>query len=116
MNSQLTQMNQKPAVKNASLDINAFYRLALLVVPEAVVMMALSHAPVLCVLAGLGILALWLTVDVGPFRASSPKPAPQAAAGQGRSFLRNMAKAQWWSYFFCKAVIAFALMHSKITI
>ena len=58
------------AARRAPFALPALVRLALLVGPLTLTVLALGHAPVACVLACAAVLTLWLTVDVGPFRAA----------------------------------------------
>ena len=113
----MTTANQTtvaPAAKKSALS-GAALRLALLVVPEAIIMKTLAHSPIVMLVAGIVVLALWLSVDIGPFRAAS---APKQVAKRQpiTSFAQNLSKAQWWSYLFCRLVIVFALLHSKVTV
>ncbi len=108
------QMTHKPAAKKGAVLFVALFRLALLVGPEALIMKTLAHSPVLCVLAGLVVLGLWLTVDVWPFRpATAARPATRQTAA---TYAQNLTKAQWWSYLFCRMVIIVAIFHSKLTV
>jgi hypothetical protein len=117
MDSQLKTEKQKLASRNASVATGALVRLALLVGPETVVMKTLAHNPVACVLLGLLVLALWLSVDIGPFRAKVAKPAAEPASVRPTSaVLPRLTRVQFWTYLFCKLAIVCAMFHSKISI
>jgi hypothetical protein len=103
-----------PSAKKPSVLSGALLRLSLLVGPEALIMKTLAHSPIVMVIAGLVVLALWLSVDIGPFRAGKAKQ--QAKRQPLTSYAQNMTKAQWWSYLFCRVVIVFALLHAKVNI
>src|ERR1700733_9156227 len=77
----------------------ALFRLALLVGPEILLVKSLSRNPLICVLSAVAFLAIWLSVDVWPFRVSpavstaeSSRPAPKAAR---TAYAQNLTKAQW---------------------
>ena len=74
MESSSKTQNQKP-VKQGSVAFIALFRLALLLGPEALVINALGHNRIVCILACAVVLAIWLSVDVWPFRAASAKVA-----------------------------------------
>jgi hypothetical protein len=116
MESHLKTQNQKPpAGKKGFVVLIAFFRLGLLLGPEALAVKFLGHSPIICAFACLFVLALWFSVDVWPFRpAAAPAPAPVKRVEA--PFVRNFTKAQWWSYLFCRIVVFFALFHSKLSI
>jgi hypothetical protein len=112
----VTETTVVPAAKKNSVLFPAVFRLALLVGPEAIIMKTMSHSPVMMLLAGFAVLALWLSVDIGPFRAAgAPKRQKKASQPAGK-YARNLTKAQWWSYLFCRLVIVVALLHSRTNI
>jgi hypothetical protein len=117
MELQMTTVNETKVAslpKKPSVLFPALLRLALLVGPEAVIMKTLSHNPLVMLIAGIAVLALWLSVDIGPFRAAgSPKRVKTQSAAK---YAQNLTKAQWWSYLFCRMVIVFALLHSKANV
>jgi len=118
MELQMTTVNQPaaaPAAKKSPVLFGALFRLALLVGPEAVIMKTLAHSPIVMIVAGLAVLAFWLSVDIGPFRAGSA-PKQEVKRQPIKTFTQNLSKAQWWSYLFCRLVIVFALLHSKVTV
>src|ERR1700759_5198271 len=112
MQSQQQNMN---AASKSSLLFPALFRLALLVGPEVALVKFTLVNPVICVLVAVAYLALWLSVDVGPFRASRPVAAAKTARTEP-SVYRNLSKAQWVSHLFCKVIILFAMFHSKFTV
>lgn len=91
----------------------ALLRLALLVGPPTAAILLLAKSPIVCVVLCVAILWLWLSVDIGPFRASN-EPAP--ARRMALPSFRNLSKAQWWSSLFCRIIVLFALFHSKLNI
>ena len=112
--------SQNPAAQagnTGSVAFLALFRLALLVGPETVVVKALSHSPVVCVLAAVVVLGVWLSVDVWPFRAETPVLAMAPVAPKvARAYPRNMTKAQWLNCILCQAFVYVALLHAKLTI
>jgi hypothetical protein len=118
MELQMTTANETtvaPAAKKNSVLFGAVTRLALLVGPEALIMKTLSHSPIIMLVAGLVVLALWLSVDIGPFRAAGA-PKHTVKRQSVSTYAQNATKAQWWSYLFCRMVIVLALLHSKVTV
>src|ERR1700728_125576 len=114
METSLKTQNQKPV--SGSVLFLALLRLALLLGPEALIVKTLGHNPIICILAGVVVLGLWLWVDVWPFRATSNKIPRSTAKEPTPGYIQNMGKAQWWSYFFCKAILVLVAFHSKLTI
>jgi len=117
MESQMMTMNPptvaKPTVaRRNSLGLAALYRFALLVVPLTLSVIVLGHAPFVCGFACLLLLSLWLSIDVGPFRASSAPKAPQAPRQETQSAplsTRNLAKA-----LFSRTFLFLVLVSAKI--
>lgn len=117
MEPQTMPSNQNAEPKPSRLKtifLPALFRLALLVVPMTLSVIVFERSPLLCVIACVGVLIVWLTVDTGPFRASAPAPKP--AGGAEVSIPRRLAKAQSWSSLFCQIVVTVALLHSKLSI
>ena len=100
--------------RGAAFYVNALFRLALLVGPMAILVIVLWHNPFICALLCLAVLFIWLSVDVGPFRANRSAKAVERETP--RPAHRNITKLQWWSCLFCRIVVFFALFHSKLTI
>jgi len=120
MKSQTNNESQKCAAQNGQTGSVAFlplFRLALLVVPEMVVFKTLSRSPVICWVAAVAVLAVWLTVDVWPFRVETPVPARARVAQQARPVARRKRnKAEWMNQMFCRLIIFALMFHSKLTI
>jgi hypothetical protein len=118
MESQLKTQNQKSAAGNKGFVVLiAFFRLTLLIGPEALAVKFLGHSPVVCTLSCLALLFVWFSVDVWPFRpANAAAPAPAQVKRAEPRFAQNLTKAQWWSYLFCRIIVFFALFHSKLSI
>jgi hypothetical protein len=118
MESQLKTPDQNAAASNKGfVMLVALFRLALLLGPEALAIKFLGHSPIICIAACLVVLAVWLTVDVWPFRAAmAAVPAPTPMKRPEPRFSQNLSKAQWWSYLFCRIIVFFALFHSKLSI
>ena len=116
MESQMKTQNQNPGNKG-SIAFIALFRLALLVGPEALLVKTLAHSPLICVVACVAMLSLWLSVDIWPFRPASVANASRPVSQPKTTvYAQNMTKAQWWSYLFCRVVIFCALFHSKLTV
>jgi hypothetical protein len=66
--------------KNGSLKgmagILALVRFVLLAAPEVVAVKFMHQNVAACIMMCVGILAVWLSVDFGPFRAAGSKPQP----------------------------------------
>ena len=105
------QTNQRPTFLLAAL-----FRLALLAGPLTLAIALLAHNPFLCIITCVAVLAIWLTVDIGPFRASRVVPQPVKAAPTAMPKRGNLARAQGWAGLFCHAVVLVALLHSKLSI
>jgi hypothetical protein len=81
----------------------------------------LAHSPVAMLIAGITVLALWLSVDIGPFKAPSapaavrPVAAKPAKPAMGE-YVRNLTKVTWWSQLFFRTIIVLAMFHSKLHI
>jgi hypothetical protein len=120
MESQTMTLNQaSPApqgVRPASVALAALFRLALLVGPLMLTVMALGQTPFVCLIVCFAVLSLWLTVDMGPFRAAGISTAAPAARQTAPSNPRNLIKAQWWNALFCRVIILFVVFHSKLNI
>jgi hypothetical protein len=105
-----------------SVALIAMFRLALLVGPEILLVKSLAHNPLICVLAAIAYLSLWLSVDVWPFRVAPAVPAakvagqPETAKAVRPVYAQNLTKAQWLSHLFCRVIIFFALFHSKLPV
>jgi hypothetical protein len=117
MELQLNDQNTKRDGK-WSVALIAMFRLALLVGPEILLVKSLAHNPLICVVAAIAYLSLWLSVDVWPFRVKLATPAAEAAPAKAArpAFAQNLTKAQWLSHLFCRAIIFFALFHSKLPV
>jgi hypothetical protein len=116
-----SQMKNQNGSSKGYVAMTALYRLVLLVGPEVATIKLLGYAPFVCFFACVIILGLWLSVDIGPFRAVSTVSAktsrplvkqPVAVS----NFPQNLGKAQWWSYLFCKVLVFGMLFHSKLMI
>lgn len=90
----------------------ALLRLALLVGPLTLAIVELAHKPFICVLACVAVVATWLSVDVGPFRAEAAK-APETNAAPLPSF-RNIIRPEFWNGLFGRLLILAVLLHSKL--
>ena len=66
--------------EKGSILIPALVRLAWLVGPEFFAIRSLHHAPLACLMMCIGILWVWLSVDIGPFKAV--QQADQAVAAK----------------------------------
>ncbi len=109
--------NQNPGNNKGSVAFIALFRLALLVGPETLLVKTLGHSPLVCVVACVAVLSLWLSVDIWPFRpAAAANASRQSAQPTTAMYVRNLTKAQWWTHLFCRVVIFIALFHSKLTV
>jgi hypothetical protein len=102
--------NNKSSASGSELRL-ALFRLALLVGPEIVAIKMFSHSPVVCVGACVGILAMWLSVDVGPFRATPTVVEAKAPAVK----TPLLAKIQGAGYLICKTILFAALLQSRVS-
>ena len=109
-------MNGMPAATAAQKKLmtsDAWLRLALLVVPVTLVVEAAFRHPFLCACGCVAVLATWLCADFGPFRAAvSGQPA---TAKNTQPPAPSPMKGPWWNYFFCRSIIIFAIVFSKLT-
>jgi hypothetical protein len=118
MEIQTTTLNQQSSaprrIQLASVAFPALLRLALLIAPLTLAVMIFSQSPFFCVLVCLAVFAVWLTVDVGPFRASSvPREESRRVALPSA---RNLTRFQWWNGLFCRVLIFSAMFYSKLHI
>jgi hypothetical protein len=118
MESQLKTQNQQPASQTGSVVFVALFRLALLVMPEVTIFKTMSQSPVLSLLAAIVVLAVWLSVDVWPFRAITTAPVMVPALARPARVVHSerLAKAQRWNGIMCRVLIFCVLLHSKFTI
>lgn len=118
MESQTMTVNQAAAVAPAvvrrpSLGLAALYRFALLVVPQVLAIKVLGHAPFVCGFACLLLLSLWLSIDVGPFRASSAPKAPKAPQAPRKESQSALPSARTLFY---RTFLLLVVVHSKLHI
>lgn len=119
MQFQTMTLNQPAAAapqsnRRASFALPALLRLALLAVPLTLTIVTLGQTPLICLLACVAVLSLWLTVDVGPFRAGGGvRPATRQVVLANP---RNLSKMQWWNGLFCRAILLLVVVHSKLSI
>ena len=109
-------MNGMPAVKAAQkkpMTSDAWLRLGLLVVPATLVVEATFRHPFLCACGCVAVLVAWLCADFGPFRAAASAQPAAAKAAQPQA--HNPMKGPWWNYFFCRSIVIFAIVFSKLT-
>jgi hypothetical protein len=106
MESQLKTQKQSLVV------LTALLRLALLVGPEALMVKLLGNNLLICSVACLIVLGLWLSVDVWPFRPATVARA--AAKPEAVSYAANFTKMPWWNSLFLRLVLFVAIIHSKM--
>jgi hypothetical protein len=74
---------------------------------------AFHHAPIFCILSCIGILTLWLTVDVGPFRVEQQsRPALKTSPTP----VRNVATVQKLNELVCRLAMLLLVFHSKLNV
>ena len=120
MESQMVTSNQlRPASQfggRLAILLPALFRLALLIGPVVLAIIALGRHPFPCILVCAGILSVWLTANVGPFRANGPASTPSADIKAVFPHARNLARARSWSSLFCGIVVIVALLRSKLSV
>lgn len=96
-----------------SLAFPALLRLSLLLGPLVVATWALHRSPIFCVLACVAVLAVWLTVDAGPFRAVDGwRSEPRAAA---LPVDRNNKRVDW-NNVFGRLLILLVVICSRVNV
>jgi len=88
-------------------------RLALLVIPMAVAIKTLRHHPLWCVPACAGVLAVWMFIDVWPFRPSKTSGPVLAKTGTARIPGQDSPKINLTTSIVCRAVIFSTLIFPK---
>jgi len=96
-----------------SLAFPALLRLTLLLAPVALAIWLLHRSPIFCLLACVAVLAVWLTVDAGPFRAVDGwRAEPRAAA---LPVERNSMRVDWNSVF-GRMLVLLVVLYSRLNI